>query len=68
MKSLSETINEKIETSITKETQVVTDGYLSNKKITSTINHTAHKVEKPMETFLVTKGNFNFIIENLIIS
>lgn len=42
----SETINQKIETGVEPSTDVVTDNYSSYKKISSTINHTAHKVDK----------------------
>jgi hypothetical protein len=43
----SETIiNQKIETGVEPSTDVVTDSYSSYKKISSTVNHTAHKVDK----------------------
>jgi hypothetical protein len=42
----SETINQKIETGVELGTDVVTDNYSSYKKISSTVNHTAHKVDK----------------------
>ena len=42
----SETINQKIETGVEPGTNVVTDNYSSYKKISETISHTAHKVDK----------------------
>ncbi len=42
----SETINKEIETEVSKGTEVVTDDYRSYKKISDTIEHTAHKVNK----------------------
>lgn len=42
----SETINQKIETGVESGTDVVTDNYSSYKKISSSVNHTAHKVNK----------------------
>jgi len=42
----SETINQKIETGVEPDTDVVTDNYSSYKKISKTVNHTAHNVNK----------------------
>jgi transposase-like protein len=42
----SATINQKIEQGVALNTAVVTDNYSSYKKVSSTISHTAHKVDK----------------------
>jgi hypothetical protein len=42
----SKTINEEIETGVSKGTHVTTDDYRSYKKISETIEHTSHKVDK----------------------
>lgn len=42
----SETINQKIESGVESNTDIVTDSYLSQKKISRAINHKEYKIDK----------------------